>query len=176
MLGNTLIHSLELHQSNSQLCQHCFLKVDTNYGLYYCSRCDFAAHLHCAIDWRNMEDINLLELEEKESAESKAMLENVDSKLDQSVDSEICKVIKTIVGEDSAEIATEIKHFSHNHDLKLTDEVQNNKICDWCVRAILSPSFYSCVESNCSFFLHISCTKLPKIKRHPLHQHPLTLN
>ena len=59
-----LIHSLELHQSNSQLCQLCFLKVDTNYGLYYCSRCDFAAHLDCATGWRNMEDINLLELKE----------------------------------------------------------------------------------------------------------------
>ncbi|KAL4637155.1 hypothetical protein ACB092_03G060000 [Castanea dentata] len=168
-----LIHSLELHQSNSQLCQLCFLKVDTNYGLYYCSRCDFAAHLDCAIDRRNMEDINLLELKEEESAESKAMLENVDSKLDQSVDSEICKVIKSTVGEDGTEIATEIKHFSHVHNLKLTDEVPNNKICDGCVRAILPPSFYSCVD--CSFFLHISCTKLPKIKRYPLHQHPLTL-
>ncbi|XP_030958019.1 uncharacterized protein LOC115979997 [Quercus lobata] len=170
-----LIHSLELHQSNSQLCQLCFLKLDTNYALYYCSTCHFTAHLDCAIDWRNMEDINLLELKEEESAELKAMLENVDSKLDQSVDSEICRVIKTTVGEDGTEIATEIKHFSHEHHLKLTDEVPKNKICDGCVRAILTPSFYSCVESNCSFFLHISCTKLPKIKQHPLHQHPLTL-
>ena len=169
-----LIHSLELHQSNSQLCQLCFLKLDTNYGLYYCSRCDFAAHLDCAIARGNMEDINLLEFKEEESAESKATLENVDSKLDQSVDSEICKVIKTVVGEDGTEIATEIKHFSHEHELKLTDdEVPNNKICDGCVRAILTPSFYSCVD--CSFFLHISCTKLPKIKQYPLHQHPLAL-
>ncbi|KAL4613932.1 hypothetical protein ACB092_07G018300 [Castanea dentata] len=168
-----LIHSLELHQSNSQLCQLCFLKVDTNYGLYYCSSCDFAAHLHCAMSRGNREDINWLEFEEEESAESKAMLENEDSKLHQSVDSEICKVIKTFVGEDGIEIATEIKHFSHKHHLKLTDEVPNNKICDGCVRAILTPSFYSCV--NCSFFLHISCTKLPKIKQHPIHRHPLTL-
>nr|XP_023897934.1 uncharacterized protein LOC112009826 [Quercus suber] len=171
-----LIHSLELHQSNSQLCQLCFLKLDINYGLYYCSKCDFAAHLDCAIARRNIEDINLLELKEEESTESKAMLENVDSKLDQSFDSEICKVIKTTMGEGGTKIATEIKHFSHEHHLKLTDEeVPNNKICDGCGRAILTPSFYRCVESNCSFFLHIFCAKLPKIKRHPLHQHPLTL-
>ncbi|KAL4616508.1 hypothetical protein ACB092_07G204000 [Castanea dentata] len=157
-----LIHSLELHQSNSQLCQLCFQKVDTNYGLYYCSRCDFVAHLDCAMSEGNMEDVNLLEL-------------NVDSKFDQFFDSEICEVIKTTVGEDGTETATEIKHFSHRHHLKLTDEVPNNKICDGCVRAILPPSFYSCVKSNCSFFLHISCTKLSKIIRHPLHQHPLTL-
>ena len=47
-----------------------------------------------------MEDINLLELKEEESVESKAMLENVDSKLDQFIDSKICKVIKTTMGED----------------------------------------------------------------------------
>ncbi|KAL4654941.1 hypothetical protein ACB092_01G416000 [Castanea dentata] len=113
-----------------------------------------------------MEDINLLELKEEESAESKATLKNVDSKLDQSVDSEICEVIKTTVQEDGTEIATKIKHFSHEHDLKLTNEVPNNKICDGCVRAILTPSFYNCVDY--SFFLHISCTILPKIKQHPL--------
>ena len=115
----------------------------------------------------------MLEFKEEESAESKATLENVDSKLDQFVDSEICRVVKTTVGEDGTEIATEINHFSHEHHLKLTDEVSNNKICDGCVRAILTPSFYSCVDY--SFFLHVSCTKLPKTKRHPLHQHPLTL-
>ena len=168
-----LIHSLELNQSNFQLCQLYFLKVDTNYGLYYCSRCNFAAHLDCATGKGNMEDINLLELKEEESAKSKAMLENVDSKLDQFIDSKICKVIKTTMGEDRTEIATEIKHFSHKHDLKLINEVPNNKIFNGCVRALLSPSFYNCVK--CNFFLHKSCTKLPKIKRHPLHQHPLTL-
>ena len=107
--------------------------MDTNYRLYYCSICDFVAHLDCAISWGNMEDINLLALKEEESAKSKAMLENVDSKLDQSVDSEICKVIKSTVGEDRIEIATEIKHFSHEHDLKLTNEVPNNKICNRCI-------------------------------------------
>ncbi|KAK9990790.1 hypothetical protein SO802_025775 [Lithocarpus litseifolius] len=54
-------------------------------------RCDFAAHLDYAISWGNMEDINLLELKEEEFTELKAMLKNVDSKLDQSVDLEICK-------------------------------------------------------------------------------------
>ena len=70
-------------------------------------------------------------------------------------------------------IATEIKHFSHVHDLKLTDEIPNNTKCNGCVQYILPP-FYSCTQ--CSFFLHKSCSELPKIKRHPLHEHPLTLN
>ena len=37
--------------------------------------------------------------------------------------------------EDGTKIATEIKHFSHEHDLKLTDEVLNNQKCDGCIRA-----------------------------------------
>ena len=77
------------------------------------------------------------------------------------------------MGEDETKIVTEIKHFSHEHDLKLTDKVPNNKICNECIQAILPPSFYSCV--NCSFLLHISCIKLPKIIRYPLYQHSLTL-
>ena len=81
--------------------------------------------------------------------------------------------IKSTVGEDGTEIATEIKHFSHVHDLKLTDEIPNNTKCNGCVQSIPSP-FYSCTP--CNFFLHKSCSKLPKIKRHPQDHHPLTLN
>ena len=75
--------------------------------------------------------------------------------------------------EDGTEIVTEIQHFSYEHELKLSDdEVLNIEKCNGCVQGI-SPPFYSCV--NCSFFLHESCAKLPKKKRHPLHQHLLTL-
>ena len=157
--------SLELRESDSRFCLLCVQKVDTRYGLYYCSKCDFVAHLNCAIDRRNREDINLLELRDEE---------NEDAELDQSVESAAAyKVKNSKVGEDGTEIATEIEHFSHGHDLKLTDEeVHSNEKCDGCVRAI-SPPFYSC--ANCSFFLHKSCANLPRKKKHPLHQHPLTL-
>ncbi|KAF3956213.1 hypothetical protein CMV_018640 [Castanea mollissima] len=158
-----LIHSLDVHQLDSPFCQLCVQQVDTNYGIYYCYRCDFVAHIHCAMDRRNMEDINLLELKDDE---------NEDLELDQFVHLATYKVKKTIVGEDGIEIATEIEHFSHEHDLKYTYEVINNEKCNGCVRAILPP-FYSCAK--CSFFLHKSCVDLPRKKRHPLHQHPLTL-
>ncbi len=110
------------------------------------------------MDKRNIEDINLLELKDEEFIESKTMLENVDPGLDQSVDSSTYKVKKTNVGKDGIEIATEIEHFSHEHELKLIDEVQDNEKCNGCGRAILPP-FYSCVK--CSFFLHRSCVELP---------------
>ncbi|XP_050260825.1 uncharacterized protein LOC126705708 [Quercus robur] len=120
-----LTPSLEVHQSDSPICRLCVRKVDTRW-LYYCSRCDFAAHLYCAMLHWNWEHINLHELKEEQSTESKSE----DPELHQSFDSEICQVIKTTVGEDGTEIATEIKHFSHNHDLKLTDEIPNNIKCN----------------------------------------------
>ncbi|KAF3953102.1 hypothetical protein CMV_021422 [Castanea mollissima] len=120
-----LTPSLEVHQSDSPICLLCVRKVDT-LCLYYCSRCDFVAHLYCAMLSHNREYINLQELKEEQSTESKSE----DSELHQSFDSEICKVIETIVGEDGTEIAIEIKHFSHEHDLKLTDEIPNNTKCN----------------------------------------------
>ncbi|KAK7850823.1 uncharacterized protein LOC112028474 [Quercus suber] len=158
--------SFELHELDSRFCQLCVQKVDTRYGLYYCSICDFVAHLTCAIDRTNREDINLLELKDEK---------NEDVELDQSVESAVAYKVKNVkVGEDGTEIATEIKHFSHEHDLKLTNEEDhsNYEKCNGCVRAILPP-FYSCAK--CSFFLHKSCVNLPKKKWHPLHRHPLTL-
>ena len=158
--------SLELYESDSRFCQLCVQKVDTRYGLYYCSKCDFVAHLSCAINEGNKEVINLQELKDGE---------NKDAELDQSVGSVATQNVKKIkVGEDKTKIAIEIKHFSHGHDLKLTDEEVHNKEekCDGCVRAIFPP-FYSC--ANCNFFLHKSCANLPMKKKHPLHQYQLTL-
>ena len=152
--------SLEFHQSDSRFCQLCVRKLDTRYGLYYCSRCNFVAHLDCAIAVENREDTDLSKFEDE------------DSEVDEFIDSAPYEVKKSNVGEDKTQIATEIKHFSHKHDLKLTDEVLNNQKCNGCARAIFPP-FYSCIK--CSFFLHESCANLPKKKRHPLHQHPLTL-
>ena len=51
-----------LHQSDSRFCQLCVQKVNTNYGFYYCSTCNFIAHHDCAADYRYRENINLLEL------------------------------------------------------------------------------------------------------------------
>ena len=151
--------SLEFHQSDSRCCQICVQEVDTCYGLYYCSRCDFVAHLNCAMG--NKENINLQEFKNEDEV----------SELNESVDLTY-KVKKYNMREGGIQIAAEIKYFSHEHDLMLTEQLLKNQKCDGCVRAILPP-FYSCLK--CSFFLHESCANLPKKKRHPLHQHPLSL-
>ncbi|KAK7834188.1 hypothetical protein CFP56_024882 [Quercus suber] len=106
--------SLELCESDSRFCLLCIQKVDTRYGLYYCSKCDFIAHLNCAIDRRNKEDINFLEFKDKE---------NDDAELDQSFESTSAYIVKNFKREkDRTKIATEIQHFSHKHKLKLTEE------------------------------------------------------
>ncbi|XP_030959460.1 uncharacterized protein LOC115981452 [Quercus lobata] len=66
-----LTPSLEVHPSDSPICLLCVRKVDT-LCLYYCSRCDFAAHLYCAMLHHNREYINLQELKEEQSTESKS--------------------------------------------------------------------------------------------------------
>ena len=154
--------SLEFDQFDSRFCQICVQTVDTRYGLYYCSRCDFVAHLNCALDSRNREDINLKEFKDEDEV----------PQADKSVDLVTYKVKKSKMKEDGTQVVEEIRHFSHKHRLRLSNEVPNNQICDGCVRDILPP-FYSCVK--CRFFLHESCAKLPPKKRHPLHQHPLIL-
>jgi len=64
------------------------------------------------------------------------------------------------MGEDKIEMAEEIEHFSHKHDLKITDELlTNNETCDGCMYPIFPP-FYTCAP--CGFFLHKSCVELPR--------------
>ena len=113
--------SLEFHQSDSRFCQLCARKVDTRYGLYYCSRCNFVAHLDCAIAEENREVIDLSKFEDE------------DSEVDEFIDSAAPYEVKKFnVGEDKTQIDTEIAHFSHKHDLNLTDEVQNSQKCNGC--------------------------------------------
>ena len=76
--------------------------------------------------------------------------------LNESIDSAVYQVKKSEVGVDGTQIDTEIKHFSHKHDLKLTNEVLTDQKCNGCARALLGP-FYSCFQ--CGFFLHKSCGK-----------------
>jgi hypothetical protein len=129
--------------------------VDTERA-YCCSKCNFVAHLICATREGETEEIK-----------------NEDSELDESIDSVSYVVKKMKIREDNIEIPEEINHFSHQHDLKLTDELLNNEKCDGCMYPIFPHLFYSCAQ--CRFFLHKSCVELPRKKRHPLHPHLLTL-
>ncbi|XP_062143672.1 uncharacterized protein LOC133851331 [Alnus glutinosa] len=154
-----LIGSSQVNQSDRQICGICVKKVDTD-RVYYCSKCNFVAHLDCGTHEGSMEEIK------KEDSEV------VD---ESSINDSLAYAVKKIrMGEDKIEIAEEINHFSHQqHDLKLIDELLiNNENCDGCMYPIFPP-FYTCAQ--CRFFLHKSCVELPRKKQHPFHSHRLTL-
>jgi hypothetical protein len=154
-----LTESSQLNQSYRPICRLCVKKVETT-KVYYCSECNFVAHLDCATREGDTEEIK----------------QPLKSEVDEPIDSLAYVVKKMKIGEDKIEIPEQIKHSSHQHDLKLTKEliILNNKKCDGCMHPIFPHPFYSC--ARCSFFLHKSCVELPRKKQHPLHPDPLTLD
>jgi hypothetical protein len=131
--------------------------------VYYCSACDFVTHPGCGANELLWDETFVPESKDMEPIESTSTLKCEDSYV----------VKKSKLGEDKVEIAVEIKHFCHEHDLKLNDEqLENDKKCDGCMWPIYPP-FYTCTP--CRFFLHKSCVELPRKKSHPLHRHSLIL-
>ncbi|TYI07883.1 hypothetical protein ES332_A10G256900v1 [Gossypium tomentosum] len=132
-------------------------------GSYYCSECKFIIHVNCALQEAGW----YYKIDSKDDFDKlNAMLEA--STLDPNF--LVTKMIKD--GENV--INTEIKHFSHHHNLVLSDEVKDRMYCDGCSQIILTP-FYGCLE--CGFSLHRSCAELPKKKQvlGHIHQHPFNL-
>ncbi|XP_059455318.1 uncharacterized protein LOC132185576 [Corylus avellana] len=170
----TLTNSLQVNEFCQRLCLLCVKNVDTDYMFYYCSTCDFITHLHCATNERLWDETFVPKFKDSGPIESTSMQNCQDPGLDiESIDSFTYAILKSEVGEDKIEKAVEIKHFSHEHDLKLIDEQhENNEKCNACMWPT-DPPFYSCAK--CIFFLHKSCVELPRKKSHPLHQHPLIL-
>ncbi|KAE8717998.1 putative Cysteine/Histidine-rich C1 domain family protein [Hibiscus syriacus] len=81
----------------------------------------------------------------------------------------VIKMIK--VGEKV--INTEINHFSHQHNLVLSDQVTDQRYCDGCTGLTTTSSY----GFDCDFFLHESCAKLPRKMKvlGILHQDPVDL-
>ncbi|XP_075658676.1 uncharacterized protein LOC142628466 [Castanea sativa] len=151
---------------------------------YLCGRnCGFWVHHNCASLPRMVKSIrhkhplnftNSIEADDSEQRLCQLCVKMVDTNhgVFDGFTKEISYIVKRTEGEDKIEMAIEIKHFGHEHDLKLTKELENYEICDGCIRPIFH-LFYSCAQFN--FFLHKSCVELPTKMRHPLHQHPLIL-
>ncbi|KAG8480352.1 hypothetical protein CXB51_024541 [Gossypium anomalum] len=145
-------------------CLVCHKEVNIECGSYYCSKCKFIIHVNCALQKARW----YYKIESKDDFDKllNAMLEVGTMNPSFSV----CKMIK--VGEKMINI--EIEHFSHQHNLVLSDEVKERRYCDGCSQLILT-SFYGCLE--CDFFLHKSCAELPKKKQiwGHVHQDPSVL-
>uniref|UniRef100_A0A6N2N5P2 DC1 domain-containing protein n=1 Tax=Salix viminalis TaxID=40686 RepID=A0A6N2N5P2_SALVM len=154
-----IIHTYHLQQCNSRnkYCGICRDGVDTNYGVYYCQDCDFVAHVNCGIKYRQSNT---------ESDEDERSITMNDEFIESSFD-----IIREIKHGDERIIA-EIKHFSHQHNLILSDEFSNDLKCDGCMLPICTP-FYSC--TGCNFSLDKACIRLPRRNFWQYHGHPLIL-
>ncbi|CAL9243704.1 unnamed protein product [Arabidopsis halleri] len=132
-------------------CGVCRQQVDNNYGAYACNKCDaYFVHSKCATHPKVWDGKELEEVPEE------------DDKIDD--------------GEPFERIADGIiLHPFHSHHLQLEifRAYDENKYCRGCTLPIYEGQFYSCIE--CDFILHESCANAPRMKRHPLHPYPLTL-
>ncbi|KAL9814442.1 putative chromatin regulator PHD family [Arabidopsis thaliana] len=132
-------------------CGVCRKQVDNKYGAYSCLECDaYFVHSSCATHpkvWDGKE------------------LEGVPEEDDIIDDGEPFERIADGI----------ILHPFHSHHLRLEISIayDANKYCRGCALPIYEGQFYSCME--CDFILHESCANAPRMKRHPLYPHPLTL-
>ncbi|XP_038698091.1 uncharacterized protein LOC119995660 [Tripterygium wilfordii] len=158
-----LIHSLFLEESVSSgkwKCRICDSELNRDYGSYYCPECNFAVHVNCAI--RNIDRHNIFVHEDHTEP---AMLPA------KWVDPITCVIKEIKIGEDK--IAAEIKHFSHEHNLVLINDVKVQKQSHACMLPISSTGY---ICADCDFLLHKTCANLPwRILETGLHSHGLSI-
>ncbi|KAG4181229.1 hypothetical protein ERO13_A10G214000v2 [Gossypium hirsutum] len=136
------------NECTAQVCGFCHEEVNMECGSYYCSKCKFIIHVNCALKEASW----YYKIESKDDFDKlNAMLVAI------TLDPSFLVVEMIKYGENV--INTKIKHFSHRHNLVLSDEIKDRSYCDGCSQLILT-SFYGCLE--CDFFLHKSCVELPK--------------
>ncbi|XVF83595.1 hypothetical protein PTKIN_Ptkin16aG0501900 [Pterospermum kingtungense] len=145
-------------------CGICHEEVNKECGSYYFSDCKFILHVNCAL-----RSIDLYyKIESKEDYE-KALVADTG-------DPPFFAIKDTKCGENVTN--TEIIHFSHQHNLVLSEVVKDDdrytgKYCNACGRSTDGASIYRC--KGCDFNVHFGCTHLPQIARHKCDEHLLTL-
>ncbi|XVF83480.1 hypothetical protein PTKIN_Ptkin16aG0491200 [Pterospermum kingtungense] len=144
------------YEIESWECRICHLEdVNSEHGGYYCSDCNYVAHVNCAIQDYNWYEFDKPEINDENLEDDSALLPPY-SIIKESKDGENV-------------VATEIKHFSHDHNLVLSNDMSDDKYCDGCVLSIFT-CYYGC--SECGFFLHKSCAELPRKMHLWFHSHP----
>ncbi|KFK40134.1 hypothetical protein AALP_AA3G335100 [Arabis alpina] len=131
-------------------CGVCRRGLDWNYGGYRCSIClDYVIHLRCATR-DDVWDGEEMEGKPEEIEDTEEPFEEVHKNV--------------------------IKHFSHEHFLKLNEGgtvCLENIHCSACALPVYLYAYYKC--STCPFVLHETCANLRRKLRHELHKHTLTL-
>ncbi|XVF43551.1 hypothetical protein PTKIN_Ptkin02bG0049100 [Pterospermum kingtungense] len=141
---------LPRHESKNWDCVVCLKGVNMEHGSYSCSNCHFVVHVNCVLKRKNW--YYVIETD-KQLGDILALLSDMNS--------------FTVIERNKDGEATEIKHFSHVHNLMLSDKVvKDDKYCDGCMLSI-SDSFYYC--SLCEIFFHKICAEFPKKKHDWFH-------
>ncbi|XVF82023.1 hypothetical protein PTKIN_Ptkin16aG0009500 [Pterospermum kingtungense] len=122
-------------------CAICHEEVNKECESYYCSDCKFILHVNCAL--RNSLWYN--KIESKDDYEKALVVDTGDSPF-------------VVIKDGENVMNTEIKHFSHQHNLVSSEVVKNVDRC-----------------RGCDFNVHMECTYLPQIARHKCDEHVLTL-
>ncbi|XP_038685702.1 uncharacterized protein LOC119985479 [Tripterygium wilfordii] len=92
-------------------CRICRTKFDKDFGGYYCVECQFVTHVGCAIENQISTNNSIVNAQEA-----------------------IVDLVREIeLTED--EFPLQIKHFSHEHKLSRSDEMED-KCCDGCIRPV----------------------------------------
>ncbi|GFZ08779.1 hypothetical protein Acr_20g0005870 [Actinidia rufa] len=181
----SLSYSLPLEDYRSaSYCGICSKKVNRVNWIYNCAECKYHAHVNCATSKRKLSrDHKVSQIDQKSEVTVRELEHNL-IRLPLSVKSgnPIPDSVKESIFRGENKNATHIYHISHHHplhfgDMQINDEsCSGNKLlkCHGCAKPIASP-FYSC--SECNFFLHKRCAKLPFELRHPGHpEHSLILS
>ncbi|GLT96168.1 hypothetical protein SLE2022_138120 [Rubroshorea leprosula] len=147
------IYFLEENEGKNKMCRFCWDEINVEYGSYHCLDCDYFLHVNCAMDKYWWDEDFWVKDESQKSNEGLEILSDQWASI-------TCVLKKMSRGE--GEIATEIKHFSHQHNLILSDEIKDDICCDGCIRPI-STEFYYCTE--CDYSLHKHCAELPRKTR-----------
>ncbi|GKV48493.1 hypothetical protein SLEP1_g55303 [Rubroshorea leprosula] len=134
----------ENEERKIRICRICRKEVNMEYGSYRCLDCDDYFVHVNCARGKNLWDNEIFEVEEATQKSSETLGEG------------------------------EIKHFSHDHKLLLSDVMKNYEYyCDGCRRSI-STAFYHCAE--CNYFLDKCCAELPRKKKHWSAEKTRTLN
>ncbi|XVF83590.1 hypothetical protein PTKIN_Ptkin16aG0501400 [Pterospermum kingtungense] len=145
------------NESGTLECGMCHEEVNKKCGSYYCSHCNFVLHVNCALQktaW-------YYKIESKEDYEKALVADTGDAPF-------------FVIKDGENVINTEIKHFSHQHNLVLSEMVKDDdRYCDGC-SMLITTSFYLCLQ--CHFSLHKTCAELPRKKLIWIHFHQLPLN
>ncbi|XP_065635305.1 protein VACUOLELESS GAMETOPHYTES-like [Quercus suber] len=147
-----------LHQSDSRFCQLCVQKVNTNYGFYYCSKCDFVAHLDCAADYRYRENLRFARTSSTSSLsiESKHNCSCCDSKISPIFR---CTTCEFALDFKCATLPQTARYKQHDHPFTLRYTAEDDSgeyYCDICEEERnLKHWFYYC--ANCDYPAHTKC-------------------